>query len=74
MKILFTGEAGDLFTSVLFDLYTAPSGFCFDTYCSDEPIMDNRRLHGYNVDEKVIVINKFRTQQKETKTTNFNEF
>ncbi|KAK7602000.1 hypothetical protein V9T40_009441 [Parthenolecanium corni] len=47
------GEAGELFTSVLYDLYTAPPGFCFDVFCSDEPIMDNKKLHGYNVDERV---------------------
>ncbi|XP_046687404.1 LOW QUALITY PROTEIN: lysosomal alpha-mannosidase-like [Homalodisca vitripennis] len=47
------GEVGELFTGILFNLYTAPNGFCFDTYCSDEPIMDNPKLHGYNVNERI---------------------
>lgn len=54
-SFILTGEAGDLFVSVLYNLYTAPAGFCFDTYCSDEPIMDNKKFHGYNIDEKVLI-------------------
>ena len=33
--------------------YGPPSGFCFDTYCGDQPIMDDPRLEDYNVDDKV---------------------
>ena len=33
--------------------YNNPSGFCFDIACTDEPINDNPKLQGYNVDEKV---------------------
>lgn len=47
------GESADLFLNVMYNTYTSPSGFCFDTYCNDEPIMDNRKLHGYNVDERI---------------------
>ncbi|XP_075234905.1 lysosomal alpha-mannosidase-like [Lycorma delicatula] len=47
------GPDGDLFTGVLYNLYMPPDGFCFDTYCSDEPIMDNPKLHGYNVKDRV---------------------
>lgn len=53
MLLLRLGESGDLFLNVMYDMYTSPAGFCFDTYCSDEPIMDSPKLHGYNVDEKV---------------------
>ena len=34
-------------------MYQPPAGFCFDILCNDEPIMDDRRLHDYNVDQKV---------------------
>merc|ERR1719379_1532272 len=34
--------------------YGPPSGFCWDgVSCSDEPIMDDPNLEGYNVKEKV---------------------
>lgn len=45
----------ELFTSILYNLYVAPEGFCFDAFCNDDPILDNRKLHGYNVVEKVII-------------------
>lgn len=48
------GEAAELFTGVLPNGYGPPPGFCFDILCSDEPIMDDPRLHDYNVDEKVV--------------------
>lgn len=33
--------------------YGPPKGFCFDTYCGDQPIMDDPNLEDNNVDEKV---------------------
>jgi len=35
------GSSTDLFTGVLYNLYSPPSGFCFDsrTRCTDQPIM-----------------------------------
>lgn len=50
----FSGQAGELFTSVLYNLYVAPEGFCFDAFCNDDPILDNPKHHGYNVHAKVI--------------------
>lgn len=47
------GEAAWLFTGVLPNRYMPPTGFCFDILCTDEPIMDDPRLHDYNVDERV---------------------
>ncbi|XP_060578031.1 lysosomal alpha-mannosidase-like isoform X2 [Ruditapes philippinarum] len=47
------GVKADLFTGVLPNMYQPPQGFCFDIFCSDEPIMDDKRLHDYNVDQKV---------------------
>ncbi|XP_045601316.2 lysosomal alpha-mannosidase isoform X1 [Procambarus clarkii] len=47
------GKSAWLFTGVLPNGYGPPSGFCFDILCNDDPIMDDRRLHDYNVNEKV---------------------
>ena len=33
-----TGDQSSLFTGVLYNGYGPPSGFCFDAFCSDEPI------------------------------------
>jgi len=33
--------------------YGPPEGFCFDNFCSDEPMMDDLDLEDYNVDGKV---------------------
>lgn len=43
-----------IFTGTFYaDSYGPPPGFCFDTMCKDEPIMDYKDMDGYNVDEKV---------------------
>uniref|UniRef100_A0A1W7RA88 Alpha-mannosidase n=1 Tax=Hadrurus spadix TaxID=141984 RepID=A0A1W7RA88_9SCOR len=44
------GKSGEIFTSVLPNTYSPPSGFCFDLLCNDQPIMDDPRLEDYNVD------------------------
>jgi len=56
-KLCCLGKDSELFTSVLYNLYVAPEGFCFDAFCNDDPIMDNPKFHGYNVNTKVIVEN-----------------
>ena len=43
----------DLFTGMFSGHYSNPTGFCFDIACTDEPINDNPKLQGYNVEEKV---------------------
>ena len=50
------GAAGDLFTGVHFNIYTAPSEFCFDVLCSDQPINDDENSQSYNVEAKVITM------------------
>lgn len=47
------GDQSSLFTGVLYNGYGPPSGFCFDAFCSDEPIRDDERLEGYNVKQVV---------------------
>ncbi|CAF1300509.1 unnamed protein product [Adineta steineri] len=44
---------GWLFTGVLPNGYGPPGSFCFDAFCADPPIMDDPRLHDYNVPERV---------------------
>ncbi len=43
----------ELYTEVQIHHYEAPPGYCFDTLCQDDPIMDNPQLHDYNKDEKI---------------------
>ena len=47
------GSEADIFTSILYNQYQAPSGFCFDVLCTDEPIIDDPNSADYNVDERV---------------------
>lgn len=47
------GASSDIFTSVLFNWYTSPDGFCFDVLCEDEPIIDDKSSTEYNVDRRV---------------------
>nr|XP_014342916.1 PREDICTED: lysosomal alpha-mannosidase [Latimeria chalumnae] len=43
----------DLFTGVLPNGYNPPSSLCWDGSCSDPPIMDDKDLEDYNVDQIV---------------------
>ncbi|XP_073966372.1 lysosomal alpha-mannosidase-like isoform X1 [Choristoneura fumiferana] len=47
------GEASDIFTSVLYNTYSPPPGFCFDVLCDDEPIIDDIDSPMYNVEKRV---------------------
>ncbi|CAF3311727.1 unnamed protein product [Rotaria sp. Silwood2] len=42
-----------LFTGILPLYYLSPPSFCFDITCSDQPIMNDKNLHDYNVLEHV---------------------
>jgi len=48
------GKEADLFTGVLFNTYSAPSGFCFDILCDDEPIIDDKHSPDFNADRRAI--------------------
>lgn len=39
-------------TAFFTNMYHAPTNFCFDVRCNDEPIVDDEKLEGYNVIEK----------------------
>lgn len=59
MELLWKGSASlnpaqtTLFTGALFNGYGPPSGFCFDRGCNDPPIMDDKNLEDYNVDQRI---------------------
>ena len=52
----FIFKASQLDTSLLgvvnYNGYGPPDGFCFDQFCNDQPIMDDKRLEGYNLEQK----------------------
>lgn len=59
MEMLWhTGDSSsskrDLFTTVLYNKYNAPPGFCFDITCTDDPIVDDKSSPEYNLEKKVI--------------------
>ncbi|XP_076264017.1 lysosomal alpha-mannosidase-like [Rhynchophorus ferrugineus] len=46
------GRPSDIFTSILFNHYDAPRGFCFDILCADNPLVDDVNSAEYNIAEK----------------------
>ena len=42
------GLESELYTEVQIHHYEAPPGYCYDTLCQDEPIMDDPNLHDFN--------------------------
>ncbi|XP_055550779.1 lysosomal alpha-mannosidase-like [Wyeomyia smithii] len=48
-------EDSDMFTTILYTLYQAPPGFCYDVLCSDEPILDGAESAENNVEERIDV-------------------
>ena len=55
------GLDSELYTEIQIHHYEAPPGFCYDSLCTDEPIMDDTNLHDYNKDR---LIDKFISQVK----------
>lgn len=46
------GERSEIFSSILYKHYSAPTGFCFDILCTDDPIVDDDNELN-NVEDKV---------------------
>ncbi|XP_075234811.1 lysosomal alpha-mannosidase-like [Lycorma delicatula] len=49
------GSKGELFTGQTYDPdhpYHPPTSLCFDVTCTDEPVIDNKLLHGYNIERR----------------------
>ncbi|KAJ8939539.1 hypothetical protein NQ314_011106 [Rhamnusium bicolor] len=58
LDMLWTGSANlgsdsNIFTSTLYNHYSAPTGFCFDVECNDVPIITDKNSSEYNVDKRV---------------------
>ena len=52
-----------LFTGVLYNHYSPPPGFCWDLFCDDDPIVDDKESKSYNIDERILsFINYVKTQ------------
>ncbi|XP_049857125.1 lysosomal alpha-mannosidase-like isoform X1 [Schistocerca gregaria] len=64
------GKTSELFTSVLFNTYSPPPGFCFDVLCADEPIIDDKDSPDYNVDERVSAFIKYAELQSQYYSSN----
>ncbi|UJR06766.1 hypothetical protein I4U23_011053 [Adineta vaga] len=64
------GRQSWLFTSILSNFYDPPDTFCFDQSCDDQPIMDDPRLHDYNVPERVRAFIKAAHDQAQGFVTN----
>lgn len=65
------GNVSHIFTSALYNHYSAPSGFCFDVKCSDDPIVDDEESPLYNLKDKVEAFAEFiRKQASNYKTNN----
>ncbi|XP_033223798.1 lysosomal alpha-mannosidase-like [Belonocnema kinseyi] len=64
------GESSNLFTTVLYNIYVPPSGFCFDILCSDEPLIDDTEVPDYNIDRKVEQFLEFVNNQAKAYRTN----
>lgn len=46
------GSPTDIFTSVLYNHYDAPTGFCFDLLCGDYPLVDDISSPEYNIESR----------------------
>ena len=47
------GNTQSLFTGVNYNGYSPPPGFCWDILCNDEPLVDDKDSHSYNIDRKI---------------------
>lgn len=64
------GESSDIFAGVLHNLYQAPSGFCFDILCDNEPMIDNPKSPDYNVPRRVDTFFEYVRNQSTNYRTN----
>ena len=57
------GLESELYTEVQIHHYEAPPGYCYDTLCQDEPIMDDPNLHDFNavrlIDDFLKIVKQF---------------
>ena len=70
MLSFLSGPNEDLFTVVLYDGYSSPSGFSFDKTCDDGPIIDDITSPRFNVHEKVNDFIKYVNEERMYYRTN----
>ena len=46
-------ESQSLFTGINYNIYGNPPGFCWDLICNDEPLVDDKDSHSYNLDQRI---------------------
>lgn len=51
--MILLGSSSNIFTSVLYNHYSAPNGFCFDINCRNDPIITDPESTEYNWNIKV---------------------
>ncbi|XP_065568469.1 lysosomal alpha-mannosidase-like isoform X3 [Artemia franciscana] len=64
------GDRTSLFTGILYNNYSPPPGFCFDSYCSDQPIVDDPHSPEYNVKTRVADFIKYVNEAASAYATN----
>uniref|UniRef100_A0A1B6EBV4 Glycoside hydrolase family 38 N-terminal domain-containing protein n=3 Tax=Clastoptera arizonana TaxID=38151 RepID=A0A1B6EBV4_9HEMI len=64
------GTKSDLFTSILYNLYSAPNWFCFDVVCGDPPIIDDKESPDYNADKRAADFVRYVNEVAKVYTTN----
>ena len=64
------GESAQIFTHCLFDHYSAPSGFDFDTLSNDDPFITDERLTTYNAPEKALKFHEWIMNQQQYYNSN----
>ena len=45
------GTSTQIFTHVLYNHYSPPTGLCFDVRCNDDPFVDDPNLETFNADK-----------------------
>ena len=61
----------ELFTGINYNYYSPPDYFCWDSWCNDEPIMDDASMHDFNARERTEAFLEYAYEQaKHYKTNN----
>jgi lysosomal alpha-mannosidase len=67
---ILQGQTGSIFTNIFRDGYDAPTGFCFDSLCLDDAIVDNQKSYEYNIDTKGKELINYIREYAKAKLTN----
>uniref|UniRef100_A0A7S3JCC5 Glycoside hydrolase family 38 central domain-containing protein n=1 Tax=Euplotes harpa TaxID=151035 RepID=A0A7S3JCC5_9SPIT len=53
------GARAEIFTHMMYNHYSAPPGFSFDERSNDSPIIDDKRLETYNIEERAAQLHDY---------------